>query len=178
MSVPKNWCSGPSQNWCSGQNVICHLGGTYGNKSVNIKFIYILAVNIVFLFQETLVNANIQVIEASGRGYIVDILIQLTIYGFAWFTAFKYMFLLHLRHYKCLYCKSNLRNGILMPDLYEIVVLFVFLCYLVQKLWNLLTFAIRVWRNPRWPPNEPHGTLVHPVNIDICFLDIIMSLKK
>ena len=65
-----------------------------------------------------------------------------------------------------------------MLDLYDKVVLFVFLCYLVQKLWNLLTFAIRVLRNPRWPPNEPHGTLVHPVNIDICFLDIIMSLKK
>ena len=28
-------------------------------------------------------NTNIQVIEASGRGYIVDILIQLTISGFA-----------------------------------------------------------------------------------------------
>ena len=58
-------------------------GGTYLNKSVNIKFIYILSVNIFFLFQETLVNKNIQVIEASGRGYIVGILIQLTISGFA-----------------------------------------------------------------------------------------------
>ena len=100
-----------------------------------------------FLFHETLVNKYIQVIETSGRGYIVGILIQLTIYGFAWFTAFKYMFLFNLRHYKCFYCKSNLRNGFLMPDLYEKVVLFVFLCYLVQKLWNLLTFAIRIWRN-------------------------------
>ena len=68
---------------CSGLNVICHMGGTYGNKSVNIKFIYILSVNIFFLFQETPVNKNIQVIEASGRGYIVGILIQLTISGFA-----------------------------------------------------------------------------------------------
>ena len=55
----------------------------YGNKSVSIKFIYILSVNIVFLFQETLVNKYIQVIEASGRGYIVGILIQLNISGFA-----------------------------------------------------------------------------------------------
>ena len=51
-----------------GQHVICHLGGTYENKSVNIKFIYISSVNIFFLFQETPVNKNIQVIEASGRG--------------------------------------------------------------------------------------------------------------
>ena len=58
-------------------------GGTYGNKSVNIKFIYMLSVNIFFLFQETLVNKNIQMIEASRRGYIVGILIQLTISGFA-----------------------------------------------------------------------------------------------
>ena len=58
-------------------------GGTYGNKSVNIKFIYILSVNIFFLFQETSVSKNIQVIEASGRGYIVGMLIQLTISGFA-----------------------------------------------------------------------------------------------
>ena len=158
--------------------MICHLGGTYWNKSVNIKFIYMLSVNIFFLFQETLVNKNIQVIEASGRGYIVGILIQLTISGFVWFTAFKYMFLFNLRHYKCFYCNNNLRNGFVMPDLYEKVLLFVFLCHLVQKLWNVLTFAIRVCRNPRWPPNEPHGTLVHPVNIDICFLDIILSLKK
>ena len=64
-----------------------------------------------------------------------------------------------------------------MADLYEKVVLFVFICHLVKKLWKLLTFAIRVWRNPRWPPNETHGTLVHPVNIDICSLDIL-SLKK
>ena len=131
-------------------------GGAHGNKSVNIKFIYILAVNIFFLFQETLVNKNIQVIGASGRGYIVGILIQLTISGFAWFTTFKYMFLFNLRHYKCFYCKYDLRNGFLMPDLYEKVVLFVFLCHLVQKLWNLLTFAIRVWRKSKmtakWTP--------------------------
>ena len=55
--------------------VKCHLGGTYENKSVNITFIYILSVNILFLFQETSVNKNIQVIEASGRGYMVRILI-------------------------------------------------------------------------------------------------------
>ena len=58
-------------------------GGTlYGNKSVNIKFIYILSVKIFFLFQEILVNKYMQVIEASGRGYMVGILIQLTISGF------------------------------------------------------------------------------------------------
>ena len=44
----------------------CHLGGTYEKKSVNIKFIYILSVNIFFLFQETPVNTNIQVIEGGG----------------------------------------------------------------------------------------------------------------
>ena len=27
-------------------------------------------------------------------------------------------------------------------------------------------------------PNEPHGTLVHPVTIDIYSLDILTSLKK
>ena len=73
-----------------GQNVICHLGGTFESKSVNIKFIYILSVNIFFLFQE---NKNIQVIEASGRGYLVGILIQLTISGFAC--------LRHLNAYLC-----------------------------------------------------------------------------
>ena len=56
---------------------------SYDNKSVNIKFIYILTVNIFFLFQEAPVNKNIQVIEAPGRGYILGILIQLTISGFA-----------------------------------------------------------------------------------------------
>ena len=85
----------------------------YEIKCVNIKFIYILSFNIFFLFQETPVNKNIQMIEASGRGYMVGIFIQWTISGFAWFTAFKYMFLLNLRHYKCFYCKSNLRNGFL-----------------------------------------------------------------
>ena len=74
-----------------------------------------------------------------------------------------------------------------MLDFYEKVVLFVCLCHLVQKLWKLLTFAIHIdlWRNPRWiiifitfEPNEPHGTLVHSANINIYFLDIIMSLKK
>ena len=65
-----------------------------------------------------------------------------------------------------------------MPDLYEKVVLLVFLCHLVQKLLKLLIFAIRIWRNPRWPPNEPHGTLVYPVNIDICSLDMLRSLKN
>ena len=151
-------------------------GGTYENKSVNIKFIYIVSVNILFLFQETPVNKNknIQVIEASGRGYMVGVLIQLTISGFAWSTAFKYTFC--SIYYICFYCKDNLRNGFLMPHFYEKVALFVFLCHLVQKLWKLLTFAIRVWRNPRWPPNEPHGTLVHPVNIDICSLDIHRNL--
>ena len=136
-------------------------GGSYENKSVNIKFIYILSVNIFFLFQATPVNTNIQVIDASGTGYMVGILIQLTIWtgymvgiliqltiwtgymvgiliqltiwtgymvgiliqltisGFAWYTAFKYMFLFNLRHYICFYCKSNLRNGFLMPHLYE-----------------------------------------------------------
>ena len=34
-------------------------------------------------------NKNIQVIEAPGRGYIVGILLQLTISGFALSTAFK-----------------------------------------------------------------------------------------
>ena len=53
----------------------CHLGGTYEIRSVNIKFIYILSVNIFYLFHETLVNKNIQMIEASGRGYIAGILI-------------------------------------------------------------------------------------------------------
>ena len=61
--------------------VKCHLGGTYENKSVNIKFIYISSVNILFLFQETPVNKNIQIIEASGKGYMVGILIQWTISG-------------------------------------------------------------------------------------------------
>ena len=63
--------------------MIGHLGVPYGNKSVDIKFIYILSVNIFFLFQEIVVNKNMQVIEASGRGYIVGILIQLTISDFA-----------------------------------------------------------------------------------------------
>ena len=98
-----------------------------------------------FSSSRRLVNKHIQVIEASGRAYIVGILIQLTISGFAWFTAFKYMFLFNLWRYECFYCKSNLRNGFIMPDLYEKVILFVFLCYLVQKLWNLLTFAIRLY---------------------------------
>ena len=50
------------------------MGGTYENKSVNIKFIYILSFNIFFNFQETPVkiiipvNKNIQVIEVCGRG--------------------------------------------------------------------------------------------------------------
>ena len=44
----------------------------------------------------------------------------------------------------CFYCNNNLRNGFLMPELYEKVALFVFLCHLVQRLWKLLTFAIRV----------------------------------
>ena len=150
----------------------CHL-------CVNIKFIYILSFNIFFIFQETPVNKNIQVIESSGRGYMVGILIQWTKSGFTWFTAFKHVFVqFEASNYKYFYFKSNLRNGFLMPDLYEKVVLFVFLCHLVQKLWKLLTLAIRVWRNPRWPPNEPHGTLVHPVNIAICSLDILMSLKS
>ena len=56
-------------------------------------------------------NKNKQVIEASGRGYIVGILIQFTISGFALFMVFKCMFLFNLRHYKCFYCKGNLRNG-------------------------------------------------------------------
>ena len=30
-------------------------------------------------------------------------------------------------------------------------------CLTYMKKWKLLTFAIRVRRNPRWPPNEPHG---------------------
>ena len=29
------------------------------------------------------------------------------------------MFLFNLMHYKCFYRKNNLRNGFLMPDLYE-----------------------------------------------------------
>ena len=58
------------------------------------------------------------------------------------------------------YCKSNLRNGFFMPDLYEQVVLFVFLCHLAKT------------------PNKPHGTLVHPVNINVCSRDIPRSLKK
>ena len=62
--------------------VTCHLGRTHENKSVNIKFIYILSVSILFLFQETSVNKNIQVIEASGRGYMVRILILRTISDF------------------------------------------------------------------------------------------------
>ena len=71
-----------------GQNVICHLGGTYENKSVNIKLIYILSVNIFFLFQE---NRNIQVIEAYGRGYMVGILKL-------------YLVLLDLRHLSACFC--------------------------------------------------------------------------
>ena len=51
-----------------GQNAICHLGGTYENESVNIKFIYILSVNIFFLFQETQVNKNIHVIWEGVHG--------------------------------------------------------------------------------------------------------------
>ena len=101
--------------------------------------------------------------------------------NYIWFCLIEGIYihvLFNVRHYTCFYCKSNLRNGFLMPDFNEKVVLFVCICHLVQKLRKLLTFATRVWRNPRWPPNEPHGTLVHPVNINICFLDIIMSLKK
>ena len=66
----------------------------------------------------------------------------------------SYMILLDLRHlntcfvqYEALYmfyCKSNLRNGFLIPDFNEKVVLFVCLCHLVQKLRKLLTFATRV----------------------------------
>ena len=50
------------------------------------------------------------------------------------------MFLLHK------WAISNLRHVLLVPDLYEKVVLFVFIhvCHLVQKLCKLLTFAIRV----------------------------------
>ena len=88
---------------------------------------------------------------------ICTILIQLTISGFAWFTAFRYLFLFNFRHYKCFYCKSNLSNRFLMPDLYEKVALFVFLYHLVQTLWKLLTFAIRVWRNPRCRQMNPMG---------------------
>ena len=153
-------------------------GGTYENKSVNIKFIYILSVNILLLFQETSVNKNIQVIEASGRGYMVRILILWTISDFAWFKAFKYMFCSIWGIIHVFIAKVTFVMGFLMPDFNEKVVLSVCLCHLVQKLSKLLTFATRVWRNPRWPPNEPHGTLVHPVNINICFLDILMSLKK
>ena len=29
------------------------------------------------------------------------------------------MSLFNWRHYKCFYCKSNLRNGFLMPELYK-----------------------------------------------------------
>ena len=40
-------------------------------------------------------------------------------------------------------------------------------------------FSDLVYRcNGQYQPNEPHGTLVHPVDIDICFLDILRSLKK
>ena len=60
-----------------------------------------------------------------------------------------------------------------MPDFQEQVVLFVFICHLVLKVMAIINVC-----NPRWPPNKPHGTLVHPVNINICFLDIITSLKK
>ena len=62
-------------------------GGTYENKSVNVKFICILSVNILFLFQETSVNKNIQVLEASGRGYMVGI-----------YSYELYMIFLDLRH--------------------------------------------------------------------------------
>ena len=78
--------------------------------------------------RETLVNKTIQVIEAFGRGYIVGILIQLTITGFAWFTAFKYMF-----------CSIW---GIINVSIAKVTFVIGSLCLTYMKKWYCLCFYV------------------------------------
>ena len=52
------------------------------------------------------------------------------------------MFCSILGHYKCFYCKGNLRNGFLMPDSYEKVVLFVLYVLIIgSKVMEIINFC-------------------------------------
>ena len=109
------------------QNVMCLLGGTYENKSVKIKFIYILFVNIFFLFHETPVNKNIQVIEASGRGI-----------WWAYLSNELYMVLLDLRHLNTCFCSIW---GITNVSIVKVTFVMVSSCLTYMK-WYCLCFYV------------------------------------